>query len=311
VPLPQEVATMTEINPESAALPAAGVAAPGPGGAGQPSRPASQRKRKPRLWIGAAVVVIALAVGLVIWAPWRPPPLLRPASLSAGPSTATSVSFHWAGPATGPPPDKYVVLYAGAVIGSVRGTVTSYRETGLYPDTSYNYRVAAVRGGKRSAPSAEVVLRTVTPPMSAARWQGPWTVHVKIVHGGANLTGPRPLLWDDSWQVSPQCAAGPCTVRVHGTFNQHDFNATLARTGAVYTGTTTASPFRCGPRHNSVPSPSTVKIRVTLTAATGGADGAWTATSWAGTLTASVPYTSSSTFYCNAFHVTAALSGAQ
>jgi hypothetical protein len=208
-------------------------------------------------------------------------------------------------------PDKYVVLYAGAVIGSVPGTVTSYRETGLYPDTSYNYRVAAVRGGKRSAPSAEVVLRTITPPMSAARWQGPWTVHVKIVHGGANLTGPRPLRWDDSWQVSLQCAAGPCTVLVHGTFNQHDFNATLTRAGAVYTGTTVANSFTCGPPHGRIHEPSTLKFRVTLTAATGGPDGAWTASAWAGTLQVSVAYASTAAFYCNAFHLTAALTGTQ
>jgi hypothetical protein len=255
------------------------------------------------------VAVIALAGALVIWAPWRPPPLLRPVGLAAGPSTASSVSFHWAAAATGPAPDRYVILYGGAVIGSVRGTATSYTGRGLYPDTSYTYQVAAVRGGKRSAPSAGVVLRTVTPPVSAARWQGPWTVHFKITHGRAALQGPGPLQWDESWQVSPQCSAGPCTVRVHGTFNGYDFKAVLARAGAVYTGTTAANSFRCGPAHNRVPSRSTLKIRVVLTAATGGPDGAWTARSWTGTLNASVPYTSNGTFYCNAFHLTTALTG--
>jgi Fibronectin type III domain len=308
---PQEVIAMTDIHPEPAAPLTAAVPAPEPGGAGQLGPPVSGRKRRPLWWIAAAVAVAALAAGLVIWAPWRPPPLLRPAGLAAGPSTASSVAFHWAGPATGPPPDKYVILYGGAIIGSVRGTVTSYTKTGLYPDTSYAYRVAAVRGGRRSAPSAEVVLRTVAPPLSAARWQGPWTVHVKIVHGGANLLGPRPLRWDDSWQASPQCAAGPCTVRVHGTFNQHDFNATLHRTGAVYTGTTVANSVTCGPPHQRIPQRSTLTIRVTPTAATGGPDGAWTATSWAGTLQASVGYASTAAFYCNAFHLTAALTGHQ
>jgi Fibronectin type III domain len=257
----------------------------------------------------AAIVVLAgLAGGLAVWAPWRSTPLLRPAGLAAGPSTTTSVSFHWSGPATGPAPGKYVILYGGTVIGSVPGTVTSYRSTGLYPDTPYVYQVAAVRGGKRSAPSAVVVLRTSAPPLSAARWQGPWTVRVRIVRGGAALRGPRPLQWDESWQVSPQCAAGPCAVRLSGTFNGYGFKATLHRAGAVYTGTTTANSFRCGPRSNKVPTRSTLKIRVVLTQAQGDS-GAWAASSWAGTLRASAAYTSSSTFYCNPFHVTASLSG--
>jgi hypothetical protein len=202
-----------------------------------------------------------------------------------------------------------VILYGGAVIGSVPGTVTSYTHTGLYPATSYTYRVAAVRGGKRSAPSAALVLKTATPPLSAARWEGPWTVHVKIVHGGAALTGPRPLRWDDSWQVGPHCAAGPCAVRVAGTFNGYHFRAALARAGTVYRGTTVANSFRCGPRHSALPVRTTLKIRLAITAAQGGSNGAWTASSWAGTLIASAAYTSAATFYCNAFQVTAALAG--
>ena len=70
-----------------------------------------------------------------------------------------------------------------------------------------------------------------------------------------------------------------------------------------------AHSFRCGPRHGSIPMQTTLKIRVALTAAQPGNNGAWTASSWAGTLTASAAYTTTATFYCNAFQVTAALSG--
>jgi Fibronectin type III domain len=201
------------------ALPASAAAAPG---AALPDGAAPHPARRGRgRWVAlvALVVLVGLAGGLLVWAPWQRPPLLRPAGLTAGPATASSVAFHWSGPATGPLPDKYLILYGGSVIGSVPGKVTSYTRTGLYPDTSYAYRVAAVRGGSRSAPSAVVVLKTATPPLSAARWQGQWTVHVKVVRGGAALTGPRPLRWDESWQVSPRCVAGPCAVRVHGSFN--------------------------------------------------------------------------------------------
>jgi hypothetical protein len=265
------------------------------------------------MWVAlvALVVLVGLAGGLLIWAPWQSPPLLRPTGLTAGPATASSVAFHWSGPATGPLPDQYVILYGGAVIGSVPGKVTSYTRTGLYPATSYTYRVAAVRGGRRSAPSAVLVLKTATPPLSAARWQGPWTVHLKVVRGGAALTGPRPLRWDESWQVSPRCAAGPCAVRVAGTFNGYPFHAALARAGTTYRGTTVANSFRCGPRHGSLPMRTTLKIRVTIAAAQGGSNGAWTARSWAGTVMASAAYTTTATFYCNAFQVTADLSGNQ
>ena len=145
-------------------------------------------------------------------------------------------------------------------------------------------------------------------PLPTARWEGPWTVHIKVVRGGAVLKGPRPLRWAESWQANPDCPAGACAVRLSGRFNSGRFKATLTRAGAVYTGKTTASVFRCGPRSSSVPTRSTLKIRVTLTAAKGDS-GAWAASSWAGTLAVSVPYTSSGTFYCNAFRLKASLSG--
>ena len=269
--------------------------------------------RKPlRLAVVVAVVAVAgLAGALVIWAPWRsplPPPLLRPAGLTAGPSTTSSVAFHWSGPATGPAPDKYVILNGGTVIGTVPGTVTSYRGTGLNPATAYQYRVAAMRDGKRSALSSVMAVRTSAPPLSTARWEGPWTVRVKVVRGGAVLKGPRPLRWEESWQSNPKCPAGACAVRLSGRFNFGHFKATLTRAGAVYTGKTTASVFRCGPRSSSVPTRSTLKFRVTLTTAKGDS-GAWAASSWAGTMAVSVPYISAGSFYCNAFSLKASLSG--
>ena len=201
-----------------------------------------------------------------------------------------------------------MILNGGTVIGTVPGTVTSYRGTGLNPATAYQYRVAAVRGGKRSALSSIMALRTSAPALSTARWEGPWTVRIKVVRGGAVLKGPRPLRWAESWQANPKCPAGPCAVRLSGHFNAGNFKVTLTRAGAVYTGKATASVFRCGPRSSSVPTRSTLKIRVTLTTAKGDS-GAWAASSWAGTLGVSVPYTSSGTFYCNAFRLKASLSG--
>src|SRR5690348_4563945 len=80
----------------------------------------------PRRWrrwaavtLAAVVVMAGLTAALVVWAPWIPPPVLRPAGLQAGPSTANSITFRWSNPPTGPLPDKYLILSNGTMAGSV------------------------------------------------------------------------------------------------------------------------------------------------------------------------------------------------
>src|SRR5215831_470417 len=276
--------------------------------AGAVPAPAGRRRRKWVIPVAviAGVVVLGLVAGLVIWAPWKSPPLLRPAGLAAGPSTTNSVAFRWAPPATGPAPDKYVILHEGQVIGSVRGTVTSYRVTGLAPATSYQYRVAAVRGGKRSALSAVLAVRTSIPPLAAARLQGAWTVHLKIVRGASSLTGHKK--WEESWLASPACVTGPCDVRLSGNINGHAFSTTLSRAGATYQGTVVGNVFPCGSGSSSFPVRSTAKIQLSVVAARVG-NGAWIASSWGGTMVVKSPYTSSGSLFCPASRRTAALSG--
>lgn len=255
----------------------------------------------------AVVVVIGLVTGLLVWAPWRPPPLLQPAGLAAGTVTTSSVEFHWAGPVTGPPPDRYLILYSGSVIGSVPGTVTSYHAAGLAPDTAYSYRVVAERGGKRSAKSLPLVMTTAVPPLSAARLDGTWSVHVKIIRGAASLTG-GPGSWNESWQTNAQCPSGPCAVKMYGTLNGHTFKVTLHRAGALYSGKTVANIFPCGSGANSFPINSTLHFQVKVSSAdvTGVA---WTASGWKGTLKVSSPYTVSGNFFCNPTHQTITLHG--
>jgi hypothetical protein len=255
------------------------------------------------------VVVLAVIAGaVVIWAPWRTPPLLRPTGLKAGTSTTSSVTVRWAGPASGPLPDRYQILSSGKVVGAVPGTVTSYRAGGLAPDTAYQYRVAAIRGGKRSALSAVLTVNTAAPPVSAARWLGPWSVNIKIVTGSDALRGNGAKGWVESWRATPQCTAGPCTVELTGDLNRHPIKATLTRTGAVYTGTTTADVFQCGKPGHAVPIKSTLKIQVTISAAQPQGH-AWVASAWGGHMVISSPYTTTTTFYCNAFTLTTSLSG--
>jgi hypothetical protein len=278
-----------------------------PPAAGPPAAAPAPRKR--RTWavpMAVAVVVLGLIAGLLIWAPWKSPPLLRPTGLTAGPSTTSSVAFRWARPATGPLPDRYVILHDGQVAGSVPGTVTSYRGTGLAPATAYRYRVAAVRDGKRSAPSSVIVVTTATPPVSAARLQGPWTVSIKLTRGAAGLTGPAK--WDETWQATPKCAAGPCDVRLSGGLNGFAFKTTLTRAGAVYQGKIVGNVFPCGKGSKSFAIRSTVRIRITVAAARVD-NGAWTAGSWAGRMVMTAPYTASGNFYCPASRQVASLTG--
>ena len=91
----------------------------------------------------AIAAVAGVVTGLLIWAPWASPRLLRPGGLTAGPSTTGSVAFHWSRPATGPAPDSYVILRGGQVIGSVRGTVTFFRVAGAW--TISTKEIAPVR----------------------------------------------------------------------------------------------------------------------------------------------------------------------
>jgi Protein of unknown function (DUF2510) len=277
-----------------------------PGAVAAPAAPPRERRGWGVPAAIAVVVVLGLAAGLVVWAPWKSPPLLRPTGLTADPSTVNSVAFHWANPPTGPLPDKYLILHDGKVIGSVPGTVTSYHTGGLAPDTAYQYRIAAERGGKRSVLSAILVVQTAIPPISAARWQGAWSVAIRIIKGRASIQGAKK--WNETWVARPKCASGPCTVRLAAAMNGHNFKVTLARSGAKYEGTTHSNVFPCGKGSAAFPIRSRLTVRVTLSKAQV-ASGAWTASAWSGSLVVASPYTSSGNYYCPASKQTASLSG--
>jgi hypothetical protein len=252
----------------------------------------------------AVVVVAALVAGLVVWIHRPPPPVLRPAGLAAGPATANSITFHWARPATGPLPDKYLILSDGRAAGTVAGTVTSYRKAGLTPASNYQYSVVAVRGGKRSPRSASLAVNTLVPPMSQARLQGLWSVFAKNI---GHLPGSRNGTM--SWDFIPACTTGACNVVARVKNGKHSFKLTLTRTGAVYRGHAVANlNGGCGPRGSQIPDPATVKFRMRIKDAVGEGQ-AWVATSLTGTMTGSYKYVSSATFYCSAVNFKAALSG--
>jgi hypothetical protein len=265
---------------------------------------APRRRRRWAVLLVAAVVVLGVGAGVVVWAPWTPPPpVLRPAGLVAGPSSANSIAFHWSRPATGPLPDKYVILGDGMKAQTVRGTVTSYQQAGLTPGTSYLYSVVAVRDRKRSPQSTALTVTTLSPPMSEARLQGSWQVYVK------NIAGAPPK---DSgymtWQFTPACALGACDVMLHATTTNWSFKMKLTRAGAAYKGQTVSSSSPCGPGANSFPDPVTLKVQIRVNTARGQGQ-AWNAASLTGGMVGISQYVSSGSYYCPASTFKTSVSG--
>src|SRR5450759_971007 len=103
--------------------------------------------------------------GLMIWAPWESAVPATPGAVREQARTSTSVLVQGAPSTTGPAVDHYLILRDGTEIVSVPGTVTSYRDTGLSPATVYEYRVVAVSGDVRSAPSSVLLVKTLLPPI--------------------------------------------------------------------------------------------------------------------------------------------------
>ena len=265
------------------------------------------RRRRRAVGVSAVAAVIGIGAGLAIWAPWvmsparSAPPVLSPVGLIADSSTNTSVTISWLPPPKGPLPGGYLIMQGSVLVGSVPGTVTTYRETGLDPDTSYNYQVIAVRGSHRSRPSSLTSVSTRIPPLTASVLTGAWTVRYKdVAWYSLNFT---PKLSADYWTFTPQCATGPCSVKLVGAFQGWTFRTTLHRHGAVYKGTATNTKYLwCGSPSNVDVSYLTFQIKM-RSAETVGAQ--WMAASWTGTMVLYTPPNVS----CAAAGVTARIDG--
>jgi len=120
-------------------------------------------------------VVVGLAVGLVVWAPWHKVPV-APTVVHAQSPTATSVLVSWAPSKGGATIDRYLVLRDGKQVGSVPASQTSYTDTGLAPGTAHRYTIVAASGTQRSSPSLAVKVTTIAPsPVGLAIVQETWT----------------------------------------------------------------------------------------------------------------------------------------
>jgi chitodextrinase len=114
----------------------------------------------------AIVAVLLVIGGLVIWAaPWGSTVPATPDAVHEQARTSTSVLVQWDPSTTGPTVDRYLILRDGVEVGSVPGSVTSYKDTGLTANTVYEYRVVAVSGDVWSIPSQAILVKTLLPPI--------------------------------------------------------------------------------------------------------------------------------------------------
>ena len=198
---------MTEPGPEMATW------VPSPYMVGDSTPPPPRRwriSRRAKIAWGAGVVVVALIVGLIVWAPWKPSP---PTELRATSPTATSVLVSWhasTGNVIGP--SNYLVLRGGTQVGSVSAGTTSWTDHGLAPGKTYHYTVVAA-GLAHSDPSAAVSVTTITP--------SPVQLTARPTHTTVDL----------HWSPSPLGPAPDHYVIANGSLTV----ATIAGTATSYT----------------------------------------------------------------------------
>jgi hypothetical protein len=213
-----------------------------------------------------------------------------PAKPGTGKVTTSAATLTWSPPADTPAPDAYDVIRDGNQVVSVPAGTTTYQDLGLSPATSYRYQVVAKWGGNKSDPSDVTELKTVTPPLAAARLTGSaWSVKFAItkIDGITNLR--QGVRWSDTWDLSDQCTSGACHASLSGNFTPPgfrptDFTVRLIRRGTLYTGSTTVHRTSC----QGVQGTDTLTVRITVRSA--GPEGTqWVARSFAGTVTVVAP----------------------
>ena len=264
-------------------------------------RPEPPRRTRGVIIGTAAIAAIAAcaAAGGLAWSQSKVPPVLRPAGLRVGSSQETSIELDWAGPATGPAPERYLLVLT---IGRgdrreflVPGTRTSYRVTGLTPATDYSVRLTAIRGGVSSPESTALPASTVTPLPSQGLLAGTWLVRYALTFTsfdrGIFTRGPTARA---SWDIRPACDSGACreltlSGTVGGGAQRMKFTVPLRLSDGSYLGTGRDPSEVCvGDSAKPIRALDTLSFQIHATRAALDA-GLWTVTAWAGSLEVDIP----------------------
>lgn len=260
----------------------------------QPSQKHPRRRHRMLIITTAATVAVVAGVGALLAAhPWTHPVRpLQPTGLRVKSETTSSLEIAWSGPASGSPPADYEILRNGTELTTVPGSITSYTDKGLAPDTAYSFQVIAATGNMQSPASATLTsARTTKPALSAAvlNWYGQVTEKVISIKPAEPGWSPQPgSSTQDIWSFSADCWSGPCDATLSGTFEGYSFTAALTPSGTTYAGTAKLSnDYNCNGNKSDTYS-ATLAIKITVNAAHTQGD-IWTATSFTGNETEHLP----------------------
>ncbi len=174
---------------------------------------------------------------------------------------------------------------------------------------------SAVRSLSIAAPTDTPIPKVIPKPttkqplaLSKARLAGSFDVTTKIT-AASGINVKKGTTDTGVWKFTPACSAGPCRVRLRydyrgASFDSHTVRVGLARSGAVYHGTTRTPLVECN--FKDVHGTMTVRLQVK-----GGAwiDGRWHATRVTGRYDYSAAATTSGIYRCPAARITATVRG--
>ena len=150
-----------------------------------------------------------------------------------------------------------------------------------------------IPGTSRSVPSATVVASTAAQPAlladAAFNWGG--IVNYKETASSDSYFKKVGAAWQDDWSVSSNCAQQPCAkATLDGAINGITFTATLARSGATYTGSAPIDNYWLDCLHTSHFENTTLAIKLTATRAGPVPPQGLSITAFTGTVIWNVPY---------------------
>jgi hypothetical protein len=256
--------------------------------------PPAPRTGGNRRWIVPAVAGALVFAGVIVGLVLRgggdghavaasPTAGLTPAQVIAAPvhlqahPTAFKVVLTWRLGTGGAPAASFQVTRDGTYVGSVGTDGSRFVDDSVLPTVTYRYEVEGVASEARSNP-ASVRVKTLKAPLGVARLQGVFNVRfVKTSSYGVNGIPDKTT---EGWRFTPKCDAGACSTEWND-IHWKALGATLKRTGASYSATTTVHGFlQC----SGTPSTSSYTVKLHVTKAATVKD-AWRVTGFEGTVT--------------------------
>ena len=188
--------------------------------------------------IGGAMAIAGGGGDVASATPAAPSPtaVAAPQTMDAHPA-AFVVVLTWA-QGEGLPVSYYAVTRDGRPITTLKPDTTTWIDRSVTPETRYVYVVAAV-GADGTRALTRVVAKTPTAPLSTARFQGTFNVHLHATShfGFSNFHGEDQTA---GWRSTPACRKGPCDTEL-ADLHRKAFVLTMTRNGAAYQGTVSIS----------------------------------------------------------------------